>query len=239
VSPFRGALLWASRNGWLREHVPRWRFVRRATRRFMPGEDAGAALAAAQHFRDEGIGAVLTHLGENVTSLAEAEAVAMHYLDVLATARAQELAVEVSVKPTQLGLDLDETATLGHLRRLAVAQAAAGGMLWLDMEDHTYVERTLALVRALRVEELTVGVCLQAYLRRTAGRRACCRPCARAAPARPGPCSRPTTWRSSRASSTSPRALPWSTADTSSTCSTGSAWPISAGSRGKATGSAT
>ncbi|MGZ3588454.1 MAG: proline dehydrogenase family protein, partial [Candidatus Limnocylindrales bacterium] len=58
--------------------------------------------------------------------------------------------------------------TLGHLHRLAAAQAAAGGMLWLDMEDHGYVERTLALVRALRAEDLAVGVCLQAYLRRTA-----------------------------------------------------------------------
>ena len=168
MSPFRNALLWASRDAWLREHVPRWRFVRRATRRFMPGEDAAAALAAAQRFRGEGIGAVLTHLGENVTSLAEAEAVAAHYLAVLDAARAQDLVLEISVKPTQLGLDLDEAATLSHLRRLAAAQAEAGGMLWLDMEDHTYVERTLALVRALRAERLAVGVCLQAYLRRTA-----------------------------------------------------------------------
>ena len=168
MSPVRGVILWASRNEWLRRHVPRWRFVRRATRRFMPGEDATAALAAARRFQAEGVGAVLTRLGENIALPAEADAVASHYLEVIATAHDQGLPVEASVKPTQLGLDLDEAMTLGQLRRLAVAQAEAGGMLWLDMEDHTYVERTLALVRALRAEGLDVGVCLQAYLYRTA-----------------------------------------------------------------------
>ncbi|MFI5262806.1 MAG: proline dehydrogenase family protein, partial [Candidatus Limnocylindrales bacterium] len=81
---------------------------------------------------------------------------------------ARGLHAEISVKPTQLGLDLDETAMLDLLRRLAAAQHVAGGMLWLDMEDHTYVERTLAAVRTLAAEGAPVGVCLQAYLRRTA-----------------------------------------------------------------------
>ncbi|MGZ6296084.1 MAG: proline dehydrogenase family protein [Candidatus Limnocylindrales bacterium] len=168
MSPFRSGLLWASRNPWLRGHVPRWRFVRRATRRFMPGEDLSAALAAAERFQGDGIGTVLTQLGENITTMGEAEAVAAHYLEALGEVRRRGLSAEISVKPTQLGLDLDEAVTLGHLHRLAAAQAAAGGMLWLDMEDHGYVERTLALVRALRAEDLAVGVCLQAYLRRTA-----------------------------------------------------------------------
>ena len=78
------------------------------------------------------------------------------------------LRAEISVKPTQLGLDLDDAATLANARRLAASQAEARGMLWLDMEDHTYVDRTLALVRTLRDEGAVVGVCLQAYLRRTA-----------------------------------------------------------------------
>ncbi len=169
MSPLRALLLWASGSPWLREHVPRWRFVRRAARRFMPGDNSGAALAAAERFQAQGIAVWLTHLGENLTSLAEAEAVARDYLEVLTEVRARGLRAEISVKPTQLGLDLDEGSTLAHLRRLAVGQHEAGGMLWLDMEDHTHVDRTLALVRSLRAEGAAVGVCLQAYLQRTAG----------------------------------------------------------------------
>ncbi|MFI5262629.1 MAG: proline dehydrogenase family protein, partial [Candidatus Limnocylindrales bacterium] len=168
MTPSRSLLLWAARNGWLRAHVPGWPFVRRATRRFMPGEEMAAALDAAERFAGDGLGVWLTHLGENLTSLAEAEAVAAHYEELLRRVTARGLHAEISVKPTQLGLDLDETAMLGHLRRLAAAQQAAGGMLWLDMEDHTYVERTLAAVRSLAAEGAPVGVCLQAYLRRTA-----------------------------------------------------------------------
>ena len=66
----RRILLWAARNPWLRQHVPRWRFVRRAVRRFMPGEEMGDALAAAERYRADRIGAVFTLLGENLTAFA-------------------------------------------------------------------------------------------------------------------------------------------------------------------------
>ena len=168
MTPSRSVLLWASHNGWLGAHVPAWPFVRRATRRFMPGEDAAAALEAAARFKADGILTWLTHLGENLTSLAEAEAVAAEYEELLDQVARRGLQAEISVKPTQLGLDLDEAVTLAHLRRLAAAQQAAGGMLWLDMEDHTYVDRTLDVLRQLAAEGAVVGVCLQAYLRRSA-----------------------------------------------------------------------
>lgn len=168
MTPLRSLLLWASRDPWLRSHVPDWPFVRRAARRFMPGEDLAAALAAAERFQADGIDVWLTHLGENLTSLAEADAVAAHYEDALRQVAARHIRAEISVKPTQLGLDLDEAAMLTHLGRLAAAQAAAGGMLWLDMEDHTYVDRTLAALHTLRAKGASVGICLQAYLHRTA-----------------------------------------------------------------------
>ena len=104
-------------------------------------------MAAAERFRAEGIGAWLTHLGENLTSSPRREAVADHYVAVLEPVARAGPRAEISVKPTQLGLDLDEAATLANARRLAASQAEARGMLWLDMEDHTYVDRTLALVR--------------------------------------------------------------------------------------------
>jgi proline dehydrogenase len=73
----------------------------------------------------------------------------------------------VSVKPTQLGLDIDPDATLANLRRLARAAANARSYLWIDMEGSSYTERTLDLYRTVRAEHADVGIALQAYLRRT------------------------------------------------------------------------
>ena len=74
----------------------------------------------------------------------------------------------MSVKPTQLGLDIDETVCLGHMKTLAAAAEAHGSNLWIDMEDSSYVDRTLDLYQRLRASHPSTGVCLQAYLRRTA-----------------------------------------------------------------------
>jgi proline dehydrogenase len=163
----RTVLLWMARNRWLKEHLPRLWFVRRATRRFMPGETIQEALDAAEQFRPAGIGILLTRLGENLSELAEAQEVVDHYHGVLDMVRARGMDAEISVKPTQLGLDLDPAATLEHLRSLALHAAAAGGSLWLDMEGSRYVQPTLDLYRALKADHADVGICLQAYLRRT------------------------------------------------------------------------
>jgi proline dehydrogenase len=163
----RSILLWMARNRWLKEHLPRLPFARRAVRKFMPGEEIEDALEAAEQFRPRGIGILLTHLGENLTSLEQADAVAEHYHDVLRKVMARGLDAEISVKPTQLGLDLDADATFGHLRTLAFAASEAGGTLWLDMEGSAYTERTLDLYKRLKEDQPNVGVCLQSYLRRT------------------------------------------------------------------------
>jgi len=65
----RRLLLWMARNQWLRDHLPRLWFARRAVRRFMPGEDPGSALEAASRFKAEGIASEFTRLGENVTTV--------------------------------------------------------------------------------------------------------------------------------------------------------------------------
>ena len=161
----RGLLLWCAQNRWLASHVPRWRFARRAVRRFLPGEGFDAALKAAVDFKAEGIGALFTLLGENITDLADANKVVEHYEEVLAAST--DIGAEISVKPTQLGLDLDETATYRNLQRLARAAARARSFLWVDMEGSAYTDRTLELYRRLRGEELHAGIALQAYLHRT------------------------------------------------------------------------
>jgi proline dehydrogenase len=164
----RKTLLWLARNAWLRERLPRLPFMQRAVRRFMPGEDAEDALHAAVDLEVLGIGTLYTRLGENLTEIAQAQAVADHYLGLLERIRAAEIDGEVSVKPTQLGLDVDEDACFELLRTLAAAAEAQGSCLWIDMEDSSYVDRTLDLYQRLRASHPRTGICLQAYLRRTA-----------------------------------------------------------------------
>jgi proline dehydrogenase len=163
----RRLLLWCAQNRWLATHVPRWRFARRAVKRFLPGEGFDAALKAAVDFRAKGVGALFTLLGENITDLADANRVVEHYEEVLAAST--ELQAEISVKPTQLGLDIDEGATYANLQRLARAAAKAKSFMWIDMEGSAYTDRTLDLYRRMRRDELHAGVALQAYLHRTVG----------------------------------------------------------------------
>jgi proline dehydrogenase len=143
--------------------------MRRAVRRFMPGETLDDALAAARPLQAAGIGTMYTRLGENLEDLAAADEVAAHYLTVIDRIVAAGIDGEISVKPTQLGLDLDPDACFGHLVRVAEHAAAAGSYLWIDMEGSAYVEATIALYERLRAVQPRTGICLQAYLRRTAG----------------------------------------------------------------------
>jgi proline dehydrogenase len=164
----RRVFLWAARNPWLRDRLPRMQFMRRAVRRFMPGETMESALDAAAPLQAAGIGTMYTKLGENLQSLAEADAVADHYVAVLDAIKARGLNGEISVKPTQLGLDLDEDRALAHLTRIAAHAASVGSYVWVDMEGSAYVDATIRLYERLRAVEPRTGLCVQAYLRRTA-----------------------------------------------------------------------
>jgi proline dehydrogenase len=163
----RAVFLAASENRWLRERGVHAPFVRRAVSRFMPGETFDDMLQAARALPAQGIHSVFTRLGENVSDLAEARAVAEHYAEGIEKIRAIGLTCEPSVKPTQLGLDINRDEARQHLRHLAARAQAAGTYLWIDMEQSSYVDVTLDLAQELRASFSGVGVCLQAYLHRT------------------------------------------------------------------------
>ena len=157
-----------ARNRWLRDHLPKLWFARRAVRRFMPGEDPASALDAAVKFRADGISSEFTRLGENITTVEEGDAVVEHYLGLMDDIVARELDGEVSVKLTQLGYDLDVERTLAHTRRLADKAAEHNKTLWVDMEGSDYAEGTVAFYERLKQTNANTGLCLQSYLHRTA-----------------------------------------------------------------------
>jgi proline dehydrogenase len=165
----RKALLAGSTSPWLREQATKRSFIRKSVSRFMPGETIGEALEAAKTLRPERITTILTKLGENLTRLDEAEEVTAHYLDVLDRVHQAELDAQISVKPTQLGLDLDAAVCQRNLDRIvAHAERLGNTPVWIDMESSPYVDPTLKLYRASREKSRGVGLALQAYLYRTA-----------------------------------------------------------------------
>ena len=167
MSLLRSVLLAGSESAWLRAQATRSAVIRRSVRRFMPGEQLDDALAAARALQTSGMATILTHLGENVRDAAEADAVTSHYLEVLDRIQAAGLDAQISVKPTQLGLDLGVDVCRRHLVRLAAHAQNTGNKLWIDMEGTPYLDRTIELYRGLRTEFANTGVCLQAYLYRT------------------------------------------------------------------------
>jgi proline dehydrogenase len=168
VNPLRGAFLAASDNTWLRAQAQRRGFVRRAVARFMPGETLDDALAAAKTLAAIRLGTILTHLGENVRDAGEARVIADHYLEVVRRVRDSGLDAEVSVKLTQLGLDVGTAVAIENLGRIVECARTLPGRLWIDMESSGYVDRTFEVLRAVRERHPRVGVCVQAYLHRTA-----------------------------------------------------------------------
>jgi proline dehydrogenase len=167
VSLSRNLLLAMSTNRWLRERATRTAFVRRSVSAFMPGERFEDAMAAAARQQTQGITTIFTKLGENLTRLEDAEEVTQHYLDALDRIQAAGLDAHISVKPTQLGLDLDKELCFRNLQRLVDRAAERKNFVWIDMESSPYVDPTLELFRRTRARSPLIGIALQAYLYRT------------------------------------------------------------------------
>lgn len=163
----RSLLLRVSESRLLREHLTTVPGVRRGVSRFMPGERAHDALDAAEEIEGLPARAILTLLGEGVETGEGADDVVKEYRTLLDTAADRGLRIELSVKPSQLGLEIGEEATLRRLEVLAGACRERDGYLWLDMEGSGTVDATLRLLNRLLDRGGGVGVCLQAYLHRT------------------------------------------------------------------------
>lgn len=163
----RSMLLAAAQSPFLNHQATNRAFVKRAVRAFMPGETPEDALNAAHILGREGRGTVFTKLGENLSRLDEAEAVRDHYLNFFDLIKARGIVGHVSVKPTQLGLDHSQTKCADHLDVLGAKAMETGTYLWIDMEDSSYVDRTLELYETLKRKHARSGLAMQAYLRRT------------------------------------------------------------------------
>jgi len=168
VVALRGTILYLSRHKALRRWVETSPLARRVSSRFIAGKSLEDALTACRKIRDEGIAATLDYLGENVTSLDEAAACRDMYLRMLHAMEKAGLDPNVSLKLTQFGLELSESACEENVGALVQAAAASGGFVRIDMESSQFTDRTLAMVTRLHAQSGACGTVVQAYLRRSA-----------------------------------------------------------------------
>ena len=139
----------------------------RLTLRFVAGSTIEREVAVCQKLNAGGYLATLDHLGESVTSLAEAEQSRDAYLAALDQIAKLNLQATVSVKLTQLGLDFSDAACRANVECLVTRAKSIGCMVEVDMESSAYVDRTLALVSELHARYGSVRAVMQAYLYRT------------------------------------------------------------------------
>lgn len=163
----RSLLLFLSRQAWLRRWMETSRFARPLSARFVAGTTLDDALKAARSVNAQGMSVSLDHLGENVSSLADAEAARDVYLRTLNAIHAAELDANVSLKLTQFGIDLSEDACRENVRTVVSSAQRLRNFVRVDMESSEYTSRTLALVEDLHADTQSCGAVIQSYLHRS------------------------------------------------------------------------
>jgi proline dehydrogenase len=161
-------LLKLSQNNTVQSAFSRYRFAQRAARRFIAGERLEEAIAVVRELNAKNILATLDHLGENTTNEREAIAAADEYLKILDAVAQTGVRSEVSLKLTQMGLDISSALCLQNMRRIVERAREHKNFVCIDMESSAYTDRTLDLYETLRREGFdNVGPVIQAYLRRS------------------------------------------------------------------------
>ncbi len=164
---FRDLVLAVSSNPAVTRLVTGVPAFRRMARRFVAGDTLDDAVRAIRDLRGMGLLCSLDHLGESVTDPAMARKAAADYVSSLDRVTQEGLATHVSVKLTQLGLDLDRDLCLENVRSILAKAREVGSFVRIDMEASPYTERTLGIYRELRANFDNVGIVVQAYLLRS------------------------------------------------------------------------
>ncbi|MBM3127021.1 MAG: proline dehydrogenase [Chloroflexi bacterium] len=163
----RDLFLAMSTNALMRRLIVGFPLTRRVTRRFVAGETIDEAIQVVKQLRTQGIDVTFDQLGESVTNETEARAAKDGYLRALDAIAANQVACQMSVKLTQMGLDLNADLCLANMREILTRAQQAGTLVTIDMEDSAHTQVTLNVFKTLREEFDNVGIVLQSYLYRS------------------------------------------------------------------------
>jgi len=165
----RSLLLYLSGARWAKAIITHFFIARRMARRFVAGETMAEAVAATRKLNAQGALVTLDYLGESVVSEADAQQAVEQYFAILDTIAREDIQATVSLKLTQLGLDISEDLCLANMRRILEKARERHNHVTIDMESSDYTDRTLRIYRTLRHEYGfdNVGTVIQAYLYRS------------------------------------------------------------------------
>jgi proline dehydrogenase len=165
---FRPAILRTAGHPWIRSFVTDTRPGRIVASRFVAGETLAEALATARELHGRGLRTMLDHLGENVEGPQQALAAREAYLSALAaSADAEDVDAAISVKLTQLGLDVSVDSCWANLEPIVESAGEKDRLLMIDMESHSYVDATIEVFARAYARSSHVGIAIQSYLRRS------------------------------------------------------------------------
>jgi proline dehydrogenase len=165
----RSALIYLSRQDWLKEFAAKFGLFRKLTTRFIAGETVDEAVAAIRDLNAHGCTASFDHLNESVGAVAETEAEVREYLDVLARIAETGIDSNVSIKLSQFGLEIDPELAYRNARRIVADAVSRGNFVRVDMEGSSVTQATINIFKRLRAEFglNDVGIVVQSYLYRT------------------------------------------------------------------------
>lgn len=163
----RSFLLYLSSAGWARRLVTGFFLSRRMARRFVAGETLDEAIKAAEDMNDKGLLVSMDHLGESVTDEQMARQATEDCINLLDGIYLNKINANVSVKLTQLGLDIDETLCIDNMRHILTKASEVGTSVNIDMESSKHTDATLRIFRLLRQDFSNISVVIQSYLRRS------------------------------------------------------------------------
>jgi proline dehydrogenase len=158
----------AVRHAWLRKVAVSMPGVRELAWRLVAGDDLAAGIAAVRELNGRGIVGTLNLAGNHLRSEEKVVAAADEAISALRRIREEKLGANVSVKLTQLGLDVDDGLCRSQIRRVLDCAAGLGSFVRIDAEESEYFERTVRLFEELRdaYGRDTVGLVVQSYLKR-------------------------------------------------------------------------
>jgi len=165
----RAFFIYLSKLHWMRSLILKLGFTRKASRRFVAGETAQAAIEVVRRLNRQNILATLDHLGEDVHTEADARNARDDYVHLLDLIHQSGVPSHVSLKLTQFGLDVSGDVCRELVASVIEKAAQVGTFVRIDMEDSSHTERTLAVYRDMRQKYSNVGIVIQAYLYRTEG----------------------------------------------------------------------
>ena len=163
----KSALLYMSTSEGLKNFLTRFKSFNNVTRRFVAGEEMAAAIAAIKQLNAKNISATFDHLGESISKESETRDEVREYQQLIQAISDHSLNSNVSVKLTQLGLDISNELCYENTRAIVEAAARQNNFVRIDMEDSPKTDATFDIFRRLRSEFDNVGIVVQAYLYRT------------------------------------------------------------------------